>query len=434
VRKLRAVSLFAGAGGLDYGFEAAGFGTRAAVEWDPDCCETVRGSRRWPIICDDINNIESNTLLQAARLRRGETDVLIGGPSCQPFSKAGYWVNGDAQRLKDPRAQTLHAYMRCAGDLLPKVFLLENVHGIAYAGKGEGLDLLARLTKQINRRTGARYELSWAVLNAADYGAPQVRHRFFLVGDRQGRTFHFPEPTHGPVGGRAASGKILSPYTTAWDAIGGITPPLDEDLAVKGRWADLLPSIPEGENYLWHTSRKGGLPLFGWRRRYWSFLLKLAKDRPSWTLQASPGPATGPFHWESRRLSVGEMARLQTFPTNVRFSGNSLSVQRQLGNAVPSLLAEILAREIRTQLLGIPITGPPKLAVSTNQPVPAPEPVKPVPKEYRVYVRDHSAHPGEGRGPRAQSARTRKLRRAASRGRSKRVTSLSATAPRTEHQ
>ena len=79
-----------------------------------------------------------------------------------------------------------------------------------------------------------------------------------------------------------------------------------------GKWAGLLPTIPEGENYLFHTRLGGGRPLFGYRTRYWSFLLKLAKDEPSWTLQAHPGPATGPFHWANRPLTVQEMLRLQS--------------------------------------------------------------------------------------------------------------------------
>ena len=76
--------------------------------------------------------------------------------------------------------------------------------------------------------------------------------------------------------------------------------------AARGGWADLLPSIPEGQNYLWHTDRGGGRPLFGYRRRFWSFLLKLSKHRPSWTLSAQPGPSTGPFHWTNRPLAVRE--------------------------------------------------------------------------------------------------------------------------------
>src|SRR5262249_18489369 len=116
-----------------------------------------------------------------------------------------------------------------------------------------------------------------------------------------------------------------------------------------------LPSIPEGENYLWHTARGGGMPLFGWRTRYWSFLLKLAKDRPAWTIQAQPGPATGPFHWTNRRLSSQELCRLQTFPDGLQFDCGRNDVQRMLGNAVPSLVAEVIAREIRGQLLEQPM-------------------------------------------------------------------------------
>jgi DNA (cytosine-5)-methyltransferase 1 len=151
---------------------------------------------------------------------------------------------------------------------------------------------------------------------------------------------------------------------------------LSEDLAVKGKWADLLPSIPEGENYLWHTDRGGGMPLFGWRRCYWSFLLKLAKDKPSWTIQAQPGPAIGPFHWANRRLSMRELCRLQTFPDDVVVTGARGSVQRQLGNAVPSLLAEVFARAIRTQLLGLRRTSAlPHLLPPDRGPPPPSEPV-----------------------------------------------------------
>src|SRR5260221_13645095 len=110
--------------------------------------------------------------------------------------------------------------------------------------------------------------------------------------------------------------------------------------------------MPEGDNYLWHADRCGGKPLFGWRRRYWSFLLKLAKARPSWTIQAQPGPAIGPFHWDNRYLSMRELCRLQTFPDDVHVVGTRASIQKQLGNAVPSLLAEVMAREMRGQMVG----------------------------------------------------------------------------------
>jgi DNA (cytosine-5)-methyltransferase 1 len=401
---LSTVSLYTGAGGLDYGFEAAGFETRVAVERDADCCATLSANRSWPIIQDDIARVPSSRILEVAQLQKGDADVLIGGPPCQPFSKSGYWVNGDAGRLRDSRANTLVEYMRCVRDLLPKVFLLENVHGISYSGKEEGFLLLEELTREINRQEGVHYSLSWQVLDATHYGVPQARVRFFLVASRDGTVFKFPGATHGPddfVNQGALLPTNIAPLVTAWDAIGGFTPPPTEDLRVRGRWADLLPSIPEGQNYLWHTNRGGGLPLFGWRTRFWSFLLKLAKDRPSWTIQAQPGPAIGPFHWENRRLSVEEMARLQTFPRDLSYVGSRESIQRQLGNAVPSLLAEVLAREIRNQLLGCKAEGEPVLAVKPNRPIPPAAPVKPVPRKFLSLQGNHPDHPGEGKSERA---------------------------------
>ena len=395
---------------MDYGFEAAGFDTVVAIDFDSDSCRTVEANRDWPVICDAIDDVSSKQLMDTAGITTGEADVLIGGPPCQPFSKSSYWVNGDSQRLDDPRAGTLQAYMRCVEDILPKTFLLENVHGISYSGKEEGFVLLDKMTRKINRRTGACYALSWKILNAADYGVPQARSRFFLVGHRDGKRFQFPRPTHRRDNGDAEPELAPSldhcpPYVMAWDTIGGYDVPADEDLAMRGCWADLLPSIPEGENYLWHTNRKGGLPLFGWRTRYWSFLLKLAKNRPSWTLQAQPGPAIGPFHWENRRLAVEEMARLQTFPRNLKYKGSRVSLQKQLGNAVPSLLAEILAREIRRQFFGYRYRREPKLALELQRPIPSPHEVLPVPEKYLVHLGDHPDHPGEGRGRRAVAGR-----------------------------
>jgi DNA (cytosine-5)-methyltransferase 1 len=161
----------------------------------------------------------------------------------------------------------------------------------------------------------------------------------------------------------------------------------------------LLPSIPEGQNYLWHTPRGQGEPIFGWRTRYWCFLLKLAKNRPSWTIQAQPGTAIGPFHWRNRRLTAAELCRLQTFPDGLRFDGSRTEAQRLLGNAVPSLLTEILAWEIRRQLLGL--RGRPrrlKLLPPARDDQPDAEEVAPVPKSYAPFFGNHADHPGEGKG------------------------------------
>jgi len=403
---MKVISLFTGVGGLDYGFEAAGFDTSVALEMDGACCRTLRANRAWPVIEDDIHNVSSTDLLATAKLAPGEADVLIGGPPCQPFSKSGYWVTGDSKRLKDERADTLSAYLRVLEETRPRAFLLENVYGLAYRGKDEGLDRILKGIEAINRRTGSNYRPRWQVLNAASYGVPQLRERVIIVASRDGKEFEFPKAGFGPPDA-LESGQ--QPYRTTWDALGDLpTNPNEPDLAMGGKWADLLPSIPEGQNYLWHTRRGGGLPLFGWRTRYWNFLLKLAKDRPSWTIQAQPGSATGPFHWASRKLSSRELARLQTFPESLTFPVSRNEVQRLAGNAVPSLLAEVLAREIAVQLLGQgPYAGPPKLLPPARKRRPKPEPVIPVSRPYLALIDDHADHPGTGMGRGAQQRATR---------------------------
>lgn len=388
------ISLYTGAGGLDLGFEAAGLETAVAVEMDREAAATVRANRGWPVINRDIHTVTSAELLTTAGLSEGDADALIGGPPCQPFSKSGYWASGDSLRLDDPRAGTLAAYLRVLRDTLPRAFLLENVPGLAYRQKSEGLELIARTVRQINRERGTEYQLAVAKLNAADYGIPQMRERVFVIAARDGASFAFPEPTHG----ESSLLTPRAPHTTAWDAIGDLTENDDPALRVRGKWAALLPSIPEGENYLWHTARGGGLPLFGWRRRYWSFLLKLAKDRPAWTIQAQPGPAVGPFHWKSRRLSGRELCRLQTIPDDYHVLGSVQAVQRQIGNAVPSALGEVLARAMRHQLLGHRVSLAATLLPTLRRPIPAPELVRPVTQLFRDLVGEHDAHPGTGLG------------------------------------
>jgi len=395
----KAISLFTGAGGLDLGFEAAGFETAVAVELDPEAVQTLRTNRDWPVLNQDIHTVSSGRLLEKAGLGEGEADVLIGGPPCQPFSKAGYWATGDSLRLDDSRAGTLVAYLRVVRDTLPRVFLLENVPGLAFKGKSEGLNLIQRTIELINRQRGSEYKLSVAQLNAADFGVPQQRQRVFVVGAREGEDFVFPAPTHQPVP-EANQSQIcdLPTYSTAWDALGDLEDDDDPGLQLGGKWADLLPSIPEGENYLWHTERGGGLELFGWRRRFWSFLLKLAKPKPSWTVQAQPGPSVGPFHWKNRRLSARELCRLQTFPEGYEIAGDLRAAQRQLGNAVPSALAETLARAIRRQLLGDEVAAAARLVPQRRRPIPSSEEPLPVPEKYHSLIGDHTAHPGTGKG------------------------------------
>jgi DNA (cytosine-5)-methyltransferase 1 len=227
---------------------------------------------------------------------------------------------------------------------------------------------------------------------------PQIRHRVFVIGHRDGKQFEFPRATHGDQ----AELPELEPYRTAWDALGDL-PELNSDssLRLTGKWAELLPSIPEGNNYLWHTSRGGGLPLFGWRTRYWNFLLKLSRTLPSWTIQAQPGPATGPFHWTNRKLSARELMRLQTFPDDIIIGCNRADAQRLVGNAVPSALAEALALAISRQFFVRSDHERSGLVPPRRERVPPAWPVAPVSPLYRELVGDHLDHPGTGKGRRA---------------------------------
>lgn len=388
------VSLYTGAGGLDLGLEAAGFRSAVCVEVDAQSVKTLRHNRDWPVIDRDIATVPVEEMLETAGLAPGEADLVAGGPPCQPFSKSAYWSSGDTKRLQDPRATTLGDYMRVVEHALPRAFLLENVFGLTYKGKDEGYQFLKQRIAEINREKKVRYSFYGAVLNAAAFGVPQIRERVFIIGCREGAHFDFPAPRFADPSDASTQESLfsLAPYRTAWDAIGDLGS-IDhgDELQVRGKWGALLPSIPEGENYLWHTDRGGGLPLFKWRSRYWSFLLKLAKARPSWTIQAQPGSAIGPFHWRNRRLSPREMARLQTFPDNYEVLGGITAIQRQLGNAVPSALAEVLGLEIRRQILGDRVPRQSVSLVPPRRDTPEPEPVRDVPTQY------HSIQWGEYR-------------------------------------
>jgi len=237
----KAISLFTGAGGLDFGLEAAGFQIAVALDMDPVAAQSFRENRPdVPYLVGDISDVSSGEILRAGGLKEGEASLLIGGPPCQPFSKAGYWARGEGGRLDDPRARTLQEYLRAVRDTLPEVVLLENVHGIAYTGKEEGLLFIFAELERINKERGVSYEPAWAVLNAADYGVPQLRHRFFLVAHREGKRFHFPKPTHGP------KGTVTGEHVTSWDAIGEITiePEEEKSLAVRGKWCRSAPQHP----------------------------------------------------------------------------------------------------------------------------------------------------------------------------------------------
>ncbi len=342
-----AISLFSGAGGLDLGVEAAGYRVAAAVEHDADAALTMEKNFHHlvsPVIRRDILQTPTDEILERAGLQAGERpDLLVGGPPCTPFSKSGFWLEWKRAGL-DPSASLLQAYTRVLAEAKPRAFILENVYALTYKNRASR-PAYERLLREI---ADAGYDFDAKVLNAADYGVPQVRPRLFIVGVPKGRALpELPEPSHAGMWERRISGAGTTPHMTAGEALAGLECEPEPGEVLRGQYAHLLPEIPPGENYLHYTAERGHPePLFKWRSRYLSFLLKLDPGRPSPTIQAQPGPNVGPFHWENRRLRVGEIRRLFTFPDEFELAGSRASVQAQLGNSVPPLLAEKVATRV----------------------------------------------------------------------------------------
>ena len=346
---MKAVSLFSGCGGLDQGLKRAGFEIVLANDIDDRCAEAHAANK----LSKSFHH-GSVTQLTPARLKRLLGDdlkdiaFLAGGPPCPPYSKSRFYRKDKPRALEDPVGEeTMKGYLSVLKTLRPRAFLLENVPGLAYKVHRDALDHILTKAEKLG------YSCEWKVINAADYGVPQIRERFFLVGLR-GKRFTFPAETH------AKTPKVPTFFARAkpWVGVGRVLEDLDtdENASDEGHFAggafhEQLCEVPPGDNYLFFTKERGHpRPLWKWRSRYWSFLLKLSPDMPSWTIQARRSNNMGPFHWRNRILRIAEVKRIQTFPDNWKLAGTVEEQWRQVGNAVPPRLAEILAKAILTHL------------------------------------------------------------------------------------
>ena len=348
---LRAISLFSGCGGFDLGVKRAGFQILYATDiWNVACTSHHQNALSNNTDCADVRAINTRQIREDSGLGGNELDLLFGGPPCPPYSKSRFYRKEKPRALADPTAHTLERFLKLVADLQPRAFILENVPGLAFSAHREALNLVLESANKSN------YETSFAVLNAADYGVPQIRQRLFVVGWRgRSGTFRFPQPTHAEDPA-LLRGTELRSWLTAGDAIGDLDTPANADRTghrAGGKHEFLLEQVPPGENYLHFTAERGHPnPQFKWRSRYWSFLLKLSPDRPSWTIQARRSNNMGPFHWRNRILRIAEIKRLQSFPDAFQVEGTVDEQWRQIGNAVPPVLAEAVATAVRVQLLG----------------------------------------------------------------------------------
>lgn len=288
----------------------------------------------------DIINLSSKEVLKAARLKKGDVDLMAGGPPCQAFS-----VFGKRLGVKDPRGLLPYEYLRLLREIAPKAFVFENVFGLLTIHGGETFKELCALLE--NPEEGLNYTLSVFRLNAAEYGVPQFRDRVFIIGSRIGKKILEIPKLFGPqleVKDGTSFKSTLHPYRTVGDALRGL-PPLGEKLSNhvgrvhSERIIDRYRNLKHGE------------------RDSKTRINKLNPKRPSYTIIVGSDKGGGKGHVhpiEPREVSPRESARMQTFPDWWAFSGTSRHPIRQVGNAVPPLLAAVIGREIMQHLFNGP--------------------------------------------------------------------------------
>jgi len=312
VGELRSAEICAGAGGQALGLEQAGFAHDAVIEIDPDACETLRRNRGhvWKVVEDDVANVDGRAF--------GQLDLLAGGVPCPPFSIAGKQLGEDDERDLFPQA------LRLVAESLPRAVLLENVRGLGtHRFDGYRAQILARLHE-------LGYDTWWDLVEARDYGVPQLRPRFVLVAIRQpwASRFRWPQPLSVPP---PMVGEVLA------DLMGSRGWPGAEPWA--RRATGIAPTIVGG-------SKKHGGPDLGptRARAAWRELgvdgLGIA-DQP-------PGPDFPPAGLP--KLTTAMVARLQGFPCSWQFTGRKTAAYRQVGNAFPPPVARALGEAIASAL------------------------------------------------------------------------------------
>lgn len=365
VKAPTAIDLFAGAGGMTEGLRKAGFKSVLANEYDPMAAQTFSFNHSTvPIVVRDIKELSVTEVLELTNLKVGELTLISGGPPCQGFSLAGPRLDGD------PRNQMFKEFVRLVDGLKPEFFLFENVSGLMSMSKGAILKAIISEFELIG------YACDYKLVNAADYGVPQARPRFILIGARNGIRTGFPEATH-CLSNRNFDlfSQGLKPYITVWDAL--------SDLPVihQGEGSEVLEHSGVYVNEFQQNRRGERSPgiIFNHRatrhsdeivKRYAAIpeggdnsqvpvemrtkkinVFKLDSSRPARTVTCNH--RTDLLHPKvPRGTTVREAARLQSFDDDYKFFGNLtrkakyVTQDDQVGNAVPPLLAKALGKHL----------------------------------------------------------------------------------------
>lgn len=356
---LTVVSLFTGAFGLDLGFFAAGFEPRFANDID-ELCQGVASKNvpSVPFLLADFTEISAGEVLRISGLSKGEVDVLIGGPPCQPFSTAGR-----RQGFKDPRSSPLKAFVRAIRELKPRSFVMEEVTGLRSARlkhipiserdnrplppESQKGSAFAVILEMLNS-TG--YCFVWGNLNAADFGAPQFRERLIFIGLRDGKP-SLPLPTHAASPESDLFGVSVMPWNTLWEAVADLPIDNSEFIGLSPTRSSYMKLIPPGGHWRQLPEElipkaMGGAYCAGGGKM--GFYRRLSWDEPTPVVVTSPVQlGTMLCHPELLRpLSINEYRRVQGFPDDWHLPGNLGSKYRLVGNAVPVHLSYAIARHI----------------------------------------------------------------------------------------
>jgi DNA (cytosine-5)-methyltransferase 1 len=336
---VKTISFFSGAGGLDIGAQLAGASVISSLDFDRDSVATLRANRCFSNaqhMHGDIKDFSGKDYKKLLKDSNPDKLILIGGPPCQPFSKAGYWVTHKNRLGSDDPRNMIGQYLRLIQELKPNGFLLENVESLLHPKNKDAVDALEEMIDQLG------YQFIKYRADSSNFGVPQKRKRVFFIASKK-RFNGSPIITHSDVKDDSGEAQYLPiERVIDWIAKYDQSEYLEKEELTIGKTYDLeLQEIPPGENYFALTERDSyPIPKFEANKRFWSFLLKLHPLLPSWTISAQPGPWVGPFHWNNRRLRVPEIAAIQTFPEDYLFMGSRRSVQKQIGNAVPVLLGK----------------------------------------------------------------------------------------------
>lgn len=346
------ISFFSGAMGLDIGLSKAGLNVVIGQDIDANCVETMRANGH-NVLSGDIRDIKPEKVLELAGLHVGEPFLICGGPPCQPFSTAGKRLG-----INDPRGSLFMDFIRMIDYIHPRFFVMENVKGILSAplkhtettketktdpDQKQGT-VLGIILSEFNK---LGYKTVYGILDAVNYGAPQFRERFVLIGSRDGEDIFLPLPTHF---------QMHQNPELRWHTIGDALKDLDEDepgecVSLAEDRKKYLHMVPEGGN--WRDLPKDIIPV-AMGGAYESgggkvgFYRRLSFSQPAPTITTSPAQkATMLGHpTKDRVLSLREYARIQQFPDDWVFTGNLAAKYRQIGNAVPVGLGEAIGKAI----------------------------------------------------------------------------------------